>query len=96
MLFEHTNYQSNPFQLFSLPSSYLEEGFLHLQNIVSQSIVEWKSGQLLNVSVAMRVQCNNNYKHAVSGHIICHRIDICLWLCGHKWTSTSHFSVVRI
>ena len=45
------------------PSFYLTEGFLHLENIVGQSIIDWKCSQeeencnqeLTDVAVAVRV-----------------------------------------
>ena len=39
----------------SLSSFYLQEGFLHLENIVGKSIIEWKSGQeLIDLQVSVR------------------------------------------
>lgn len=40
------------------PSSYLSEGFLHLQQLVGAAIIEWKSGEDMNISVSVRV-CKN-------------------------------------
>ena len=40
---------------YPFSSSYLEEGFLHLQDAVSQSLIEWKTGTVLDMDVAVRV-----------------------------------------
>ena len=38
-----------------LPSPYLQEGFLHLQKVVEEAIIEWRSGRKLrDVSVSVR------------------------------------------
>ena len=36
-------------------SFYFSEGFLHLQNVVGQSIVEWVTGEQQDITVAVRV-----------------------------------------
>ena len=37
-------------------SSYLAEGFLHLQNVIGQAIIENKTGQTLNLDVTVEVK----------------------------------------
>lgn len=50
--------------IFSL---YLAEGFLHIQNLIGQAIVNWKSQNEVDVDVSIRVRfncihfCNNGY-----------------------------------
>ena len=41
--------------VFSLSSPYLQEGFLHLQKVVEEAILEWKSDrELEDVAVSVR------------------------------------------
>ena len=37
-------------------SSYLAEGFLHLQNVIGQAIIENKTGQTLDLDVTVEVK----------------------------------------
>ena len=38
-----------------LPSFYLTEGFLHLQNVIGQAIIENKTGLTLDMDISVEV-----------------------------------------
>ena len=53
-------------KLYVSSSFYLNDGFLQLENVLDRAIIEWKTGQAVEMDVEVRVSgCLKSCKHAL-------------------------------